>query len=111
MPSNTAFSSQRSLAELVAELIARLFPLRMLQVMMRLFNAEIAYFPCFFLPPPPLREGEIALRDTSTATVPSKEVRDTNAFVMWGLTFGVVSNLVVAAGGCAFAYPAPPHFR
>lgn len=31
--------------------------------------------------------------------------------MLWGLTFGVVSDLVVAAGGRTLAFENPPNFR
>ena len=36
---------------------------------------------------------------------------DAEAFVLWGLTFEVVSDLVVAAGGQNLDFEDPPNFR
>lgn len=76
---------------------------------MWLLRAETAFFPCFFLPPPPSYENTATRRHA--CTTPTEDPRDPNTFVLWGLTFGVVSDLAVAGGGRPFAYQAPPYFR
>lgn len=46
--------------------------------------------------------------DTSTRINDSP---DAKTFVLWGLTFEVVSDLVVAAGGKNLDFEDPPNFR
>ncbi|CAM9269204.1 unnamed protein product [Ectocarpus fasciculatus] len=81
------------------------------KALMWLFGAKTAFFPCFFLPPPSL-SGHQSLVDDSTIDDPTpvEYPLDAKTFVMWGLTFGVVSDLVVAGGGRGFGYQ-PPYFR
>lgn len=107
---------------------------------MRLLGAETVYMPCFFLPPPPYlsqntNASQMSTPPNSSAAAPSEVVppepgvstipryataasgiatddpHDARSFVLWGLTYGVVSNLVVAGGGEGFALKGPPYFR
>lgn len=97
----------------------------------RLFGAETLFFRCFYLPPPPQLQpravpGNAPLAsahindspDASTgvngspdASTRINDALDAKSFVLWGLTFGVVSDLVVAAGGRTLAFEDPPNFR
>ncbi|CAN0043710.1 unnamed protein product [Ectocarpus sp. 6 AP-2014] len=81
--------------------------------LMWLFGANTVFFPCFFLPPPSVSGQQQSLVDDSTIDVPTPVAYplDAKTFVMWGLTFGVVSDLVVAGGGRGFAHRQPPYFR
>lgn len=76
------------------------------QALLGVFRADTLFFPCFFLPPPPLHRGHPS--PSSTVNV---DPRDPDTFVLWGLTFGIVEYLSVAAGGRPFAYQKPPYFR
>eukprot|EP00752_Nemacystus_decipiens_P014754 g13137.t1 len=49
--------------------------------------------------------------DSAMGPTSIKYPLEATAFVMWGLTFGVISDLAVAGGGRAFAYQGPPYFR
>ncbi|CAM9922570.1 unnamed protein product [Scytosiphon promiscuus] len=80
------------------------------KVLMWLFRAETVFFPCFFLPPPPA-SGWPPLQDCAASSIPMEYPLNETTFVMWGLTFGVVSNLVVTGGGRPFACQGPPYFR
>lgn len=77
---------------------------------MWLFRAETIFFPCFFLPPPPL-SGQAPVPDAALAPTSVKYPLEATTFVVWGLTFGVISDLAVAGGGRAFAHQGPPYFR
>ena len=101
------------------------------QALARLFGAETLFFRCFYLPPPPLFQsraipGDTTLasthindsQDASTSIINSPDAStsingspDAKAFVLWGLTFGVISDLIVAAGGRTLAFEDPPNFR
>lgn len=78
---------------------------------MWLFGAETIFFPCFFLPPPPLSGLAPTPSDSAAPPTSVKYPLEATTFVMWGLTFGVISDLAVAGGGRAFAYQGPPYFR
>lgn len=80
---------------------------------MWLFGAETAFFPCFFLPPPPSSGQAPLVHDPPPAAAPTsvEYPLEATTFVMWGFTFGRVSELAVAGGGRAFAYQGPPYFR
>lgn len=77
---------------------------------MWLLGAETIFFPCFFLHPPPL-SGHAPATDPAVAPTAIEYPLGATTFVLWGLTFGVVSELAVAGGGRAFAYQGPPYFR
>lgn len=80
------------------------------KALMWLFRAETIFFPCFFLPPPPPL-GQARVPDSASTPTSVKYPLEATTFVMWGLTFGVISDLAVAGGGRAFAYQGPPYFR
>lgn len=81
------------------------------KVLLWLLRAETAFFPCFFLPPPPLSGQAPPPAGSATAPISIAYPLGAESFVMWGMTFGVVSKLAVAGGGAAFAYQGPPYFR
>ncbi|CAN0149487.1 unnamed protein product [Ascophyllum nodosum] len=93
------------------------------KVLLRLLQADIVFFPCFRLPPPPFHRkhtagavvpgaGEAPPASTlSAACFLIEDPGDPDTFVLWGLTFGIVANLTVAAGGRTFTYQKPPYFR
>eukprot|EP00752_Nemacystus_decipiens_P014755 g13137.t2 len=80
------------------------------KALMWLLRAQNLFFPAFFLPPPPL-SGQAPVPDSAMGPTSIKYPLEATAFVMWGLTFGVISDLAVAGGGRAFAYQGPPYFR
>jgi len=82
------------------------------KVLLWLLRAETAFFPCFFLPPPPLSGQTPAPAGSTTAPISVGYPLGAESFVLWGMTFGVVSQLAVAGGGAAFAHQGPPpYFR
>lgn len=107
---------------------------------MRLLGVETIFMPCFFLPPPPhlpqnTNESQTATPPDASAAASSEAIppepgvstithcdaaapgiaiddpHDARLFVLWGLTYGVVSDLVEAGNGKAFALNGPPYFR
>lgn len=87
-----------------------LFYVLLSKALMWLFGAETVFFPCFFLPPPPL-SGQAPVPHSTVAPTSVEYPLEATTFVVWGLTFGVISDLAVAGAGRAFAYQGPPYFR
>eukprot|EP00904_Undaria_pinnatifida_P007881 jgi/Undpi1/4222/HiC_scaffold_16.g07588.m1 len=111
------------------------------KALLRLFRVDTLYFRCCNLPPPPLFQARAGLGDgplpstsingspdassrinhspgASTringlpdASIIMDDTPDAQGFVLWGLTFGVVSHMVVAAGGPNLVYKDLPFFR
>ncbi|CAM9721356.1 unnamed protein product [Discosporangium mesarthrocarpum] len=76
------------------------------EVVLWCLRLENVHFPCFYLPPPPGAPAFLSSHSQQGIALAGEGP----GFVLWGLTFWIVSDLVVSGGGRPFAR-SPPSFK